>query len=156
MDFSSSEISVMVFRRIARNDMEKFSLDSQMLAVLMELDGKKKLGEVAKETGLDMTTMREVVSRLVHANLVQPLEDAVSKLGPDFFEYLRIQLSLAVGPIAELLIEDAVTDLGHELLKFPTHRAAELVDLLGREIQREEKKTVFKQNMIQKIKEQVF
>ena len=66
---------------------------------------------------------------------------------------MKEQLSLAVGPIAEIIIEEEMADLGYDPLKFPSKRAAELVDLVSREIQREDKKNLFKQNMIKKIKE---
>ncbi|GAI97457.1 unnamed protein product [marine sediment metagenome] len=58
-----------------------------------------------------------------------------------------------MGPIADVLIEEAVTDLDHSKGEFPRHRAAELVNLLASEIRREEKRIVFQQNMVKKIKE---
>jgi hypothetical protein len=97
--------------------------------------------------------VRECVSKLMAAKLIAPVEDKISKLDREFFDYLGMQLSLAVGPIAQVLIEEAVMDLGHDQTRFPSHRVAELVDLLAREIQREDKRAVFKQNMIQKIRE---
>ena len=62
-------------------------------------------------------------------------------------------MSLSLGPIADVLIEEAVTDLDHSKREFPRHRAAELVNLLAREIRREEKRIVLQQNMVKKIKE---
>ncbi|MBW1847185.1 MAG: hypothetical protein JRJ27_08610 [Deltaproteobacteria bacterium] len=100
-----------------------------------------------------MGVMREVVSKLLRLELIEPIEDVVSEVDELFFSYLKEQLSLAVGPIAEIIIEEEITDLGYDPLKFPSKRAAELVDLVSREIQREEKKTLFKQNMIKEIKE---
>jgi hypothetical protein len=55
--------------------------------------------------------------------------------------------------VAEVLIEDAVNDMGYSVEKFPSQRAAELVEMLGRDIHREEKKTAFKQSLVSKIKE---
>ena len=40
MDFSSSEISSTIFKRIVRDDIGNYPLDHQTLAVFMELDGK--------------------------------------------------------------------------------------------------------------------
>ena len=153
MDISSGEISFMVFRRVKRNDAGEFSLDGQMLSVLMELDGKKSVAAIAKALSYNMSVMRKTVSRLLNLNLIEPVEEAVSNLDGDFFNFLKGQLSLAIGPIAEFVIEDAVGDLGHTLSRFPSHRAAELVDLISREIQREEKRNTFKRNMVGKIRE---
>ncbi|MBW1796818.1 MAG: hypothetical protein JRJ21_00150 [Deltaproteobacteria bacterium] len=153
MDISSGEISFMVFRRVTRADAGEFSLDGQMLSVLMELDGRKSVAVVAKNAGLSMGIMRRVVSKLLELNLIEPVDEAISILDKDFFDYLKSQLALAIGPIAEIIIEDVVFDLGHSLSQFPSYRAAELVDLISQEIQREEKRTGFKQNMVSKIRE---
>jgi hypothetical protein len=153
MDIMSDEISAMVFKRTIRKDLGEFSLNNQMLMILMEFNGKERVGTIAKKTGLDLTTMRKVIAKLLNLRIIELAEEATPPLEKDFFDYLGGQLSRAVGPIAQILIEDAVTDLGHETNKFPRHRAAELVEFLAREIQREEKKNTFKQQMVQKIKE---
>ena len=60
MNILSGDISGLVFRRADRGDLGEFSLDSHMLSVLVELDGRRGLGSVAKKAGLDL---REGVSR---------------------------------------------------------------------------------------------
>lgn len=152
MDISSGEISFLVFRRVDRQDMGEFSLDGLMLSILMELDGKKSLAAVAKKISLNMGAMRETISRLMDLGLIEPVEGAVSTLDQEFLNYMRRELSLAVGPIAQVIIEDGAIDLGHDLSRFPTHLAAELVDLAAREIQKEDKRGVFQRNMLNKIK----
>lgn len=153
MNILSGDISGLVFERADRGDLGEFSLDSHMLSVLVELDGRRSLGSVAKKAGLDMGIVKGVIFRLLKLKLIRPEGRRISVLGRDFFDYLNVQLSLALGPIADVLIEEAVTDLDHSKREFPRHRAAELVNLLAREIRREEKRIVFQQNMAKKIKE---
>jgi predicted transcriptional regulator len=153
MDILSGDISALVFRRVVREDTGEISFDSQMLTIFMEFDGKRHLATVAKKTGLKMSVVREAVNKLMHLDLIELVEDAISALDRDFLDYLRRQLSLAIGPVAEVLIEDAVSDMGYSVERFPSQRAAELVEMLGRDIHREEKKTAFKQSLVSKIKE---
>ena len=153
MNILSGDISGLIFRRADRGDLGEFSLDSHMLSVLVELDGRRSLGSVAKKAGLDMGTVKGVIFRLLKLKLIRPEGRGISALGRGFFDYLNVQLSLALGPIADVLIEEAVTDLDHSKHEFPRHQAAELVNLLAREIRREEKRIVFQQNMVKKIKE---
>ena len=148
MDISSGNILALVFRRVVKENIGEISLDSSMLRVLMELDGKRNLSEIAKKTKVNMSEIRKVVSKLLQLKLVEPVQVTVPVLDEDFFEYLQAKLSLALGPIAEVIIEDALNDLGHKRSQFPSHRAAELVDLVAREIQRDEKKGPFKQDMV--------
>ena len=74
-------------------------------------------------------------------------------LDHEFFDFLQIQLSLALGPIAAYIIEEEIQEFGGDLSKVPRHRAAELVDRLSRQIQRQDKKIAFQQAMIKIIKE---
>ena len=153
MDLSSAGISTMVFKRLLREDQGDFLLDQKMLTVFMELDGQKNLGAVASKAGLNMSSMREVISKLLQLKLIEKVEENIHFLDNDFIEYLFGQFSLAVGTIAQVLIEDETQDLGFSVSQFPIQRVAELVDRLSREIRRDEKKTEFKRNMINKIQE---
>jgi hypothetical protein len=74
-------------------------------------------------------------------------------LDNEFFDFLKIQLSLALGPIAGYIIEEEIQEFGGDFAKVPRHRAAELVDRLSRQIQRQEKKIAFQQTLVKKIKE---
>jgi len=153
MDFSSSELSTMVFKRVVRQDIGEFPLDHQMLSVFMALDGKAPLGAVARKTGLNMSSMREIIAKLMKNGLVEKEDQKIVMLDKDFFDYLMAHLSLAVGPIAQVLIEDEVENLGCELSRFPGHRVAELIDKLAQEIRREEKRNEFIEKMAAKIRE---
>ncbi len=153
MDLTSGDISTLVFKPIVKDNLGNFSLDGHMLSVLMALDGKMTLGQVAKRAGLNMANLRESVSKLHRLKLIESVDRAANKIDKDFFDFLVAELSLALGPLAEVIVEDGVEDLGFTLQTFPAQRAAELINLLAQEIQRDQKKSEFKQNMVQKIRE---
>lgn len=150
---AAGDISSLVFRRVIREDAGEISFDSKMLATFMELDGKKSLAAVARNTGQKMSALREAVAKLLRLKLIEPVTSAISFVDGDFFDRLKKELSLAIGPLAEIVMEDGAGDLGHDLSRFPSRRAAELVELLGREIKREDKRVVFLQNMVNLITE---
>jgi len=143
----------MIFKRVVRQDIGEFPLDHQMLSVFVELDGKAPLGAVAQKTGLSMSSMRDIIAKLMQNGLVEKVDQKIVMLDNDFFEFLVAQLSIAIGPVAPVLIEDEVENLGYELSRFPGHRVAELVDRLAQEIRREEKKEIFLKMMAMKIHE---
>jgi hypothetical protein len=153
MDITSGDISALVFKRTVKEDSGEVSFDNLMLATFMELDGKKNLAMVAKKTGFKMSIVREAVNKLLRLQLIELAEDAIPVADKGFLDYLKMELSLAIGPLAEVIIEDTVNELGYSMAKVPQHRAAELVEMLAREIHREDKKVIFKQNMVSKIKE---
>lgn len=153
MDILSGNISPIIFRQVVKDDVGDFSLDSQLLRVFLAFDGKKTLDKVAAETQIEMGAMREIISRLMALELVEAANMEKFMLDKEFFNFLTVQLSRAIGPIAQVLIEEVIGELGYSAKDFPSSQAAELVDLLSREIQRDEKKDTFKLNMVNKIKQ---
>jgi hypothetical protein len=153
MDLSSGDISTLIFKPVVRDDLGNFSLDGHMLSVLMALNGKRTLGQVAQQAGLNMATMRDATSKLVDLKLIESVKSVGSVLDQDFMSFLISELSIAIGPLGEVIVEDGLEDLGFTTVNFPTHRAAELINLLAQEIKRDEKRTEFKQNLVKKIRE---
>jgi len=153
MDISSGDVSFLIFRRTFANDLGDFSLDRQTLNVYMQLNGAQTLGQVAEKTGQNLDTLRKVISNLLRLGLIEAVKRDVAMLDGDFFRYLINQLSLAIGPIAGVLIEDEIQSLGFEVDQFPGYRAGELVEKLAAEIRREEKKSIFIKNMNSKIRQ---
>jgi len=124
-----------------------------MLSVLMTFDGKKTLNQVAQQVGIDLVAIRPIAARLIKYKLVERVEVAVNAVDQEFIAYLVSQLSVAIGPLGGIVVEDGLEDLGFTKTNFPTHRTAELINLLSQEIQRDDKRIQFKQAMLKKIKE---
>jgi hypothetical protein len=153
MDLSSGDISVLVFKPVVRDDLGNFSLDGHMLSILMTLDGKKTLGQIAQQANLNMATIREAVAKLFALKLIEIIKKDIQFVDQDFTSFLISEMSLAIGPLGEVIVEDGIEDLGYSKTTFPANRAAELINLLAQEIQRDEKRTEFKQSMVNKIRE---
>ena len=153
MDLSSGGVAAMVFRPVIRGEFGQLSLDGQMLRVLMALDGRLTLGQVAQKTGIALADIHPVITRLIKLNLVESIERAVSIVDQEFIDFLIARMSIAIGPLGEIIVEDGLEDLGFNKNNFPSLQAAELVNFLSQEIQREDKRIDFKQAMLRKIRE---
>jgi len=152
MVLSSGDISSMIYKRKVKDDLGDISLDGQTLIVLMELDGKTTLGALAGKTGLTMGALREVITYLLKLGLIDKIEKRIVPVDNAFFRNMLDELALAIGPIASVLIEDEVQDLGYDVNSFPSSLVTELVDRLAAEIRREEKKAIFIKNMVNIIR----
>jgi len=153
MDIRSDDVSSMVFKTCIQTKMGEIPLDGQMLTVLMELDGKKNAGMIAQEVGMSMTTVSSIISKLYKLHLIKIAEKNQPVLGKEFFDFLIDQLSVVAGPISQLLVEDATREIGQGSASIPKMRAAELIDLIARQIPEEKPRLLFIQSMMQKIKE---
>ena len=87
------------------------------------------------------------------ADLAGNNKKATPMLSKDFFDFLKTQMSMVMGHIAEVLIEDELKAMGEGPAEISIIRAAELVVFLSRQITREEKKVKFLQVLINKINE---
>ena len=152
MGRSSANLSSMVFKGVVKGNIGQLSLDGRMLSVLMELDGKKDLASVARSLQMTGAMLKKVIKHLYQKKLIIRIEKAIPFIDRDFFDFLQAQLSRAVGPIAEILIEDEIEEISDNPTGIPSDLAAELVELLARQIPREEKKLQFQKVMIEKIK----
>jgi hypothetical protein len=151
LDNSSGDISPRVFQLVVRNEPGEVTLDKQMLRVIAELDGRRNVGTIARNIGMELGEIKEIISRLLNHNIIALVDVPIPSLKGDFIDYLTDQLSLATGPMAEVLIADAVESLGYDLSSFPKHRVHDLVELLARKIFRDEKRVIFKKNLLKKI-----
>ncbi len=151
MDILSGDISPRVFKLVVKNEPGEVTLDKQMLRVITELDGKKNVGTIARNIGMELGAVKEIISKLLKSDIVALVDEPIPSLKSDFFVYLTDQLSAATGPMAEVLIEDAVASLGYDRSSFPKHQVQDLIELLAHKIFREEKRAVFKLNLLKKI-----
>ena len=151
MDILSGDISPLVFQLSVKNEPGEVTLDKEMLVVIRELDGKKSIGMVAKNIGLELGKLKEIIAKLLTHGIIALVSQSMPMMKEDFFIYLTDELSKATGPMAEVLIDEAVTSLDCTQSLFPRHRVQELIDLLVPKIFREEKRAAFKENLYKKI-----
>jgi hypothetical protein len=154
MDSYSGDITKLVFRKVLRGDLGEVSLDGQTLTILMQLDGHKSLGQIAQATGMTMIQARACISKLLKLKLIVPAQSSVPEAPlQDFLAFLKRQLALAVGPIAEVLIDDAAEEMGVTIPTLPLARVPEMVEIIAGYIPREEKKLAFQSAMLGKIRQ---
>ena len=152
MKTSPAEMSHTVYRRTIPGKLADYTCTSHMLILLAALDGGANLTAIAKQVNLPVKDIITAASSLLDLKLIEISDGAALYLDQQFFDFLKAELSVAVGPIAEILIEDGIKDLGHSITAFPVYKAAELVELLAQDIQKEDRRIGFQQKMIACIK----
>ena len=131
----------------------EFTVDIEMIRILVSLDGKTSINGIAQDMKVPGEQLRDSVEKLIKIGLIEALESQPKVLGRSFFNSLSTTMARMVGPIAPILIDDAVADLGHERSSFPIQRVAELIDALSVEIRQKEKRLAFQQGMMKMLKE---
>jgi hypothetical protein len=153
MHTSPSEMALMVFKHTLPDGFVEFHCNSHMLKILMMLDGTANLATICQKTTIPLKAAADAISQLQSLKLITMTNRGIANLDESFLNFLKTQLSVAVGPVAEILIEDAIKDLGHQVESFPIIKAADLVLALAKDIQREDKKIEFQRKMMARIKQ---
>lgn len=136
------------YRKVIRADNDELSLDADMIRLLIAIDESKSLYQIADEVDLDSTTFKQTLSKLLSQGLIEPVPKDIPLLDSSFLESLRINLSKAIGPMAEILIEDVAEEMGLDPSKIPINQAAELITHLSLEVPDEKNQILFKKSMI--------
>ena len=148
MPLSAAEMSHSMYRRTIPVELKNYACTSHMLLVLSALDESETLDVVAGRIGISLKEALMATVKLMKLKLIEIVDGAGYFLDEGFLHRLKAELSIAVGPIAEILIEDSIRDLGYQSDTFPAFRVAELVELLARDIQKEDLRVEFQQKIL--------
>lgn len=151
MEIFSDDVSQMYFRKIMSVDTDQVSVAGDAMKVLMAIDENKSGAQIAAIIGLSANEFRIAVTKLINLGLVQKITKRVAMLDESFLDNLQEEFASIVGPMADVLIEDVISDMDLTLLTIPTFMAAELVNNLAVLIPSVEKKAEFQKIMITKI-----
>lgn len=147
------EISYKIYGRTDVSFDGEVSVSGKMLKLLSLLDGKSNVAEISRKMNISVSDMRTHLSKLLEYGLIEELQENVQLLDYEFFGYTSRQLSKITGPIAQVMVEDAVEEISAGTYKVPVGRASEFIDMLGRQIPDEKQRSEFIRNMIEKLKE---
>jgi DNA-binding MarR family transcriptional regulator len=140
------------YRKVTRLDGREVSLDADMIRLLIAIDESKALGQIGRELGMTHATLTATLAKLSAINLIEPIRENIPRRDNGFLDALALNLSRAVGPMAQILLEDALSDMKLSPGPIPQNQAAELIGALALEIPDEEARMQFKRAMLELMK----
>ena len=136
------------YRKVIRKDNDAVSLDADMIRLLIAIDENKNLYQIAEEVDMGTAAFKKALSNLLNQGLIEPVQKDIPVLDQAFIETLRINLSRAIGPMAEILIEDMAQEMELDSSAIPVNQAAELIAHLSLEVPDEDNRMQFKKSML--------
>ena len=140
------------YRKVIRKDNDAVSLDADMIRLLIAIDENKNLYQIAEEVAMGTATFKKALSKLLDQGLIEPVQKDTPVLDQSFIATLRINLSRAIGPMAEILIEDMAEEMEIDPSAIPVNQAAELIAHLSLEVPDEDNRMQFKKSMLAILK----
>ena len=148
MDIGWSGRSDIYYRKVIRADNDEVSLDADMIRLLIAIDESKGLNQIADEMDMDNTTFRRALSKLLDQGLIEPVQKDIKEMDDSFLESLQINLSKAIGPMAEILIAEVMEEMELDPDGIPVNHAAEMITQLSLEVPDGENQIQFKKSML--------
>jgi hypothetical protein len=145
-------MSAMVFERTIGESSDAFILDAQMLRILEQLDGQSTVAQIAGRLGLTAIDLKPSLAKMYQQKLIRPVAPAVHPLPAAFFTDLESILGAAIGPIARIVVEDCIHQLGAHRRRFPSTKAPQLVQLIATKITDPSARRRFIQQITLKLK----
>ncbi|WP_456442575.1 hypothetical protein [Caldithrix abyssi] len=146
----------MVFKLAAKSSGHEISLSSVEWGVITQIDGQKTVGEIAGNLALSLEEAFEVVNALRKKGLIffdREIEVKEEVVGKPFLQKVNETLTRYIGPVAQYLIHDVLTELRLEEEKIPKSRLPEFIEILSDEISDEKKKVNFQREMLSLLKQ---
>jgi hypothetical protein len=147
-----------IFRLSSRPNRE-FSLRSEDWAVLREVDGEKTVAEVADAIQLDELSTSRIIVRLFDLGLVEsageaiPREFIVETVSEELLIKVEKELTIAIGPMAPIIMDDCAEMLGHKRSELPREVVPSLLERLAEEIPDTQRRVRFQESMLEIMKQ---
>lgn len=149
MDINSPQLPQMKFKKItSKTNQDQLTMDSGMIRLFIAIDENKTVSQIADELGLSLSGLREALAKLLNLKLIEPIDKRTKPVSKDFLKALGYHLTVAVGPMGSILIDDVLTEMGLTKSNIPVEKAAELVSTLAHEIPEDDNRIQFKKAMI--------
>jgi len=147
----SPDLPQRYFKKTIRNDMEKVTLDAEMIRLLTAIDESKNISQVARASKMNLSRVREILGKLLDLELVVHVAKEIIYLDRAFIKFLITKLSEAVGPMGEIVIQDIMDEMGLQIDRIPVDAASDFVRNIAREIPQEENRILFEDVLLTRI-----
>jgi hypothetical protein len=127
-----TSLDVSVSRAIPENS-KNIKFDSNSYRVFMLIEDGQNLNDIYKKSDLDNESFVQAVKKLYAQGLIH-------KVNPEKYishkeiESIKSSLAAYVGPVAQLIIDNAITSLGVSKERFPKPKVALLIEKIADEI----------------------
>jgi hypothetical protein len=146
-----------VFRLAGHKGPNDINLKSAEWNILTQVDAMRSVGKISNALNLDELDVAKTLYELCSAGLVEVVEKLETPpekmMGREFFKKVDGELAKALGPIASVIVDDQIAEMGEQRDAFPQNKAAELVEAVSSEIADEGKRIRFQRSMLEVLRD---
>lgn len=153
---SSANLSQVVFKLSSGDVAGEISLKPEAWRILTQVNGSRTVAEVAKSVGMDEVSVTQIIDSLYKSGILEVAAGSApipaETVDKAFFKTVTTELARAMGPLAQIIIEDEVANLNEKMEDFPRDRIPDLVERVSTAIPDPKKRLTFQQIMLDTIR----
>lgn len=137
---------------------QDISLKPEAWRILTQINGERTVTDIAQGLGMDENLVKQVAVTLYQAGILEmtapepnvPAQPAIVPTA--FLDLMQHELARAMGPMAEMIIEDEIQGLGQTRALFRQELIPDLVERVSESIRDETRRIKFQQVMLEAIR----
>jgi hypothetical protein len=145
-----------VFRLSSKRAPDEVKLKHDSWSVLSQIDGKKTVDEISNELKIGEYDTSRNLYGLFSSGLIEvataPQRKAKKIVDGGFFEFLEKELAEIIGPVAPVILDEEIKDMGEERNSFPVERVSLLVEKVSREIANDGQRIAFQKTTLSALR----
>jgi hypothetical protein len=151
MQLSKDELAKLICRKAVDLDTARHQIDLRLKNVYWAIDGVRTFGDIAAEDRYEPAELIDIIEELIGMGLVEIAHPNGKAMDPAFLDFLSDVLSMELGPMGNILLDDALGSLGFVKNNFPEGRLPQLIDCLVLEIAGVGKAEFFKNTVAEEL-----
>lgn len=146
-----SDKKELYYRKTKRSTNQAFTMDSNMLEIMMAMDGRKSVREIAREVKIAPALFKSTFLKLAKQGLIERTVADQACVEPSFIDNMRDLLTQLNGPLGEILLDEAAEEMGFEPGRIPISSLFKYIEVVAREVPSEKQGREFKKQMFKEM-----
>lgn len=151
MSPAKSGIATKMYRKTQRGLNAPIDLDDATGKVFATIDGHTPLPIVAESAGVGIPVLWRAIAKLVRLGLIEEAAGSTGTMGKPFADKLHQELTKAVGPMSNILIQHVVKLTKITWPHIPPELARELINRIVVQIPNDSLKERFQETMLKEL-----
>jgi hypothetical protein len=136
-----------VFKLSSKRAPDEVRLKHDSWSVLSQVDGKKTVGDISDELKMGEYETARNLYQLFSSGLIEVATTLQRKarkvVDGGFFNLVEKELAEIIGPVAPVILDEEINDMGEERNSFPLEKVSLLVEKVSGEITNESQRIAF-------------
>ena len=142
----------LVFKLSSKRAPDEVRLKHEVWSVLSQIDSQKTVGNISDELKIGEYNTARILYTLFSSGLIEvatePQRKSKKTVDAGFFGFVEKELTVIIGPVAAVILEEEIRDMGEAKDNFPVEKVSLLVEKVSGEIADDTQRIAFQKTAL--------